>query len=161
MPTMKLNFLLRVLTILVLLTAQALPVTAQNATGSIRGTVSDQNAAVIQHANVVVTNKATKATRKVNTGDDGIYSVENLIPGEYEVKAEAQGFSTQVQNLTVEVGATTNGNFSMTVGQVTQTVQVVGEAPIINTQDTVVGGVVNRQRIENLPLNGRSFLSVA
>lgn len=134
---------------------------AQNATGAISGTVKDQNDAVISKAVVTATNKATGAARRVNAGSDGIFVFENLQPGAYELKVEAQGFSSQVQNLTVTVGTTTTGNFSMEIGAVTQVVDVTTDAPVINTTDTVVGGVVNRQRIENLPLNGRSFLSVA
>jgi Carboxypeptidase regulatory-like domain len=134
---------------------------AQNATGSITGTVTDPNNDVVANATITVTNKATGAVRKVATRGGGTYSVENLFPGEYEVRVEAQGFITQLQTLPVVVGNTTTGNFSMTVGGANQTVEVTGAAPIINTTDTTVGGVVNRDRVENLPLNGRSFLSVA
>src|SRR5262249_35771965 len=134
---------------------------AQNATGAITGTVTDPNNEVIVNATVMVTNKATSAVRKVTTRSGGIYSVENLLPGEYEVKVEAQGFVTQLQALPVVVGNTTTGNFSMSVGGANQTIEVTGASPIINTTDTTVGGVVNRVRVENLPLNGRSFLSVA
>jgi len=134
---------------------------AQNATGSITGTVTDPNNEVIANATVTVTRKATGAVRKVTTRGGGTYSFENLFPGVYEVKVEAQGFVTQLQTLPVEVGNTTTGDFSMTVGVTNQTIEVTGASPIINTTDTTVGGVVNRDRIENLPLNGRSFLSVA
>jgi carboxypeptidase family protein len=134
---------------------------AQNATGSITGAVTDPNNEVVTNATVTVTNKATGAVRKVTTRSGGVYSVENLFPGEYEVKVEAQGFTTQLQALPVVVGNTTTGNFSMTVGGTSQTIEVTGAAPVINTTDTTVGGVVNRDRVENLPLNGRSFLSVA
>lgn len=134
---------------------------AQNATGSITGTVIDPNNDVVANATITVTNKATGAVRKVATRGGGTYSVENLFPGEYEVKVEAQGFVTQLQALPVVVGSTTTGNFSMTVGGTSQTIEVTAAAPIINTTDTTVGGVVNRDRVENLPLNGRSFLSVA
>src|SRR5262245_63287498 len=134
---------------------------AQNATGAITGTVTDPNNEVITNAAVTVTNKATGAVRKVTTRGGVVYSVENLFPGEYEVKVEAQGFTTQLQALPVVVGNTTTGNFSMTVGGANQTIEVTGAAPIINTTDTTVGGVINRDRVENLPLNGRRFISVA
>src|SRR5499427_2588118 len=136
-------------------------VLAQNATGSITGAVTDPNNEAIASAAVTVTNKATGAVRKVSTRGEGNYTVESLIPGEYEVRVESQGFVTQVQVLLVQVGASTTGNFSMTVGAASQSVEVTGGAPVINTTDSVVGGIVNRQSIENLPLNGRSFLSVA
>src|SRR5262245_28241793 len=134
---------------------------AQNATGSIAGTVMDPNNEVIANATITVTNRATGAMRKVTTKGEGNYTVESLLPGEYEVKVEVQGFVTQVQILPVQVGASTTGNFSMTIGAANQTIEVSGGAPVINTTDTVVGGIVNREAIDNLPLNGRSFLSVA
>jgi hypothetical protein len=134
---------------------------AQNATGAITGTVTDSSDAVITKAAITVTNKATGAARKVTTGGEGTFSVENLLPGEYEVKVEAQGFTTQVQTLTVQVGNTTTGTFSLSVGTASQTIEVIGGAPILNTTDSNLGGIVTQKQIENLPLNGRSFLSVA
>src|SRR5215510_12154714 len=133
----------------------------QNATGSITGTVTDPNNEAIANATITVTNKATGAVRKLTTKGEGNYTVENLVPGEYEVRVESQGFVTQLQVLPVQVGASTTGNFSMSIGAASQTIEVTGGAPVINTTDTVVGGVVNREAIGNLPLNGRSFLSVA
>jgi carboxypeptidase family protein len=134
---------------------------AQNATGSITGTVTDPNNEAIANATITVTNKATGAVRKLTTKGEGNYTVENLVPGEYEVRVESQGFVTQVRVMLVQVGASTTGNFSMTVGATNQTMEVSGGAPVINPTDTVIGGVVNRERIESLPLNGRSFLSMA
>jgi sarcosine oxidase gamma subunit len=134
---------------------------AQNATGAITGAVTDPNNEAIMNATVTVTNKATGATRKVMTKEEGNFTVENLMPGEYEVKVEARGFITQLQLLAVQVGNGATANFSMTVGVASQTVEVSGTAQIVNTTDTVVGGVISRERVENLPLNGRSFLSVA
>jgi hypothetical protein len=134
---------------------------AQNATGAINGMVKDPNGDAIPNAVITVTNKATGASRKSATQDEGNYSVDNLFPGEYEVKVEVRGFVTQIQVLTVLVGNTATGNFAMTVGATSQTVEVTGGAPIINTTDSGLGGVVTQKQIENLPLNGRSFLSVA
>ncbi|HKQ72874.1 MAG TPA: carboxypeptidase-like regulatory domain-containing protein [Blastocatellia bacterium] len=134
---------------------------AQNATGSITGAVTDPNNEVVTNAAITVTNKATGAARRVTTKGEGNYSVENLFPGEYEVKVEAQGFVTQIQMLTVQVGNNTTGNFSMTIGVANQTIEVTGGAPLVNTTDATIGGVVTRNQINDLPLNGRSFLSVA
>lgn len=134
---------------------------AQNPTGAIKGVVKDPNNAVVTTAVATATSKSTGAARKVKAGNDGIFVFESLQPGDYEVKVEAQGFSTQVQILTVEVGGTTTGDFSVAVGAASQTVDVTADAPVINTTDTVVGGVINRHQVENLPTNGRSFLSIA
>jgi len=145
-----------------LLLACAAVALAQNATGSITGTVIDPTGAVLSDAVVTVTNTATGAVRKLTTGSEGNYSAENLTPGEYEVKVEARGFVTQLKTLIVQVGATTTGAFSMTVGGASQTIEVIGGgAPILNTSDSGLGGIVTQKQIESLPLNGRSFLSVA
>ena len=158
----KLSYLLRIVVTLVLLLGNAVPLTAQNATGAINGTVKDQSDAIITNATVTATHKATNASRKVKAGEDGTYGFDNLQPGQYDVKVEAQGFSSQIITLTVEVGATTTKNFSMAVGAITDVVDVTGSStPIINKTDSSIGGVVNQMQVENLPLNGRSFLSVA
>ncbi len=158
----KLGNLLRAVTIFVLLMNTIFPVLAQNSTGAINGTVKDQTDAIITTAVVTVTNKGTGVSRKVNAGHDGAFAFESLQPGEYELKVEAQGFTTLTQTLVVQVGTTTTNNFSMTVGAVKDVVDVTGTStPIINRTDTVIGGVVDKRQVENLPLNGRSFLSVA
>ncbi|MEW6129063.1 MAG: carboxypeptidase regulatory-like domain-containing protein [Acidobacteriota bacterium] len=158
----KLSFFIRLLTILTLSTQTNFLALAQNATGSINGSVKDQSEAIITNANIIAKNKATNATRRVKAGEDGAFTFDNLQPGQYEVKAEAEGFTTQIISLTVEVGTTTTQNFSMSVGAVTDVIEVTGTStPIINKTDSSIGGVVNRKQVEELPLNGRSFLSVA
>src|SRR5258705_63772 len=91
----KLKLLVLSVTLLTLAARTTIPVMAQNPTGSIRGTVTDQSGAIIQNAAVTVTNKATGDVRKVSTGNDGIFAVENLLPAEYEVKIEAPNFATE------------------------------------------------------------------
>jgi hypothetical protein len=155
------TFPFRALAISLLVLSMGPQALAQNSTGAIKGLVKDPNNAVVTTAVATATSKSTGAARKVKAGNDGIFVFESLQPGEYEVKVEAQGFSTQVQILTVEVGGTTSVDFSVSVGAASQTVDVTADAPVINTTDTVVGGVVNRHQVENLPTNGRSFLSIA
>jgi len=155
------RYLFRALAISLVLLSLGIQAFAQNATGAIKGVVKDPNNAVVTTAVATVTSKATGAVRKLNAGNDGIFVVESLQPGDYEVKVEAQGFSTQVQNLSVQVGGTTTADYSLSIGATSQTVDVTADAPVINTTDTVVGGIIGRDRVENLPLNGRSFLSIA
>jgi hypothetical protein len=159
---LKASYLLRAVLALNLLILLGVHAIAQNATGAITGSVTDPTGAVVAGASVLVTNKATGAARKVNTGSEGNYSIDTLLPGEYEVKVEAQGFTSQLQLLVIQVGNTTTGNFTLSVGGTAQTVEVVGGgAPVLNTTDSSLGGVVTQRQIESLPLNGRSFLSVA
>lgn len=156
------RILFPIVAILTLLICLAGRLVAQNATGSITGTVSDPRGSVVAGAAVSAVNKATGATRRVTTGDEGNFSIENLSPGEYEVKVEAKGFTAQLQVLVVQVGLSTTGDFALSVGVASQTVEVIGGgAPILNTTDSGLGGIVTQKQIESLPLNGRSFLSVA
>ncbi|MEP7341899.1 MAG: carboxypeptidase regulatory-like domain-containing protein [Acidobacteriota bacterium] len=145
--------------LLIILRTQAI---AQNASGAITGAVTDPNGEVIPGATVTVKNTATGAGRTLTTRTEGNYAVENLPPGEYEVKVESKGFTSQLKVLTVAVGNTTTGNFSLSIGSASQTVEVVGGgSPLLNTTDSSLGGIVTQRQIESLPLNGRSFLSVA
>jgi Carboxypeptidase regulatory-like domain len=158
----KFRLLLLAVALLTLAVRTTIPVLAQNPTGSIRGTVTDQQGAVILNATVTATSKATGDARKVNTGSDGIYAIENLLPGEYDVKVEAQGFATQnITSLVVQTGSTTSGDASLRAGGAGEVVDVVAEAPIIDKQNYKIDGVITRQKIDALPLNGRNFLQLA
>src|SRR5215510_16055756 len=85
----------------------------------------------------------------------------NLPPGEYEVKVAVTGFKAGLAPVTVQVGENVTVDFKLEVGEASETVVVSSETPAINTTDYKIDGVVNRQQIENLPLNGRNFLQLA
>ncbi|HKV40468.1 MAG TPA: TonB-dependent receptor [Blastocatellia bacterium] len=139
----------------------ALTAFAQNPTGSIRGTVTDEQGAVVPKAVVTITNKATGDVRILTSSDGGTYSAENLLPGQYDIKVEATGFSTVVKTVTVQVGNASPGDIGLRVGGKNEVVDVVSEAPLIDKTDYKIDGVVNRQTIDDLPLNGRNFLQLA
>jgi hypothetical protein len=157
----KSRLLLLTVALLTLVARMSFPVMAQNPTGSIRGVVKDQQGAVITNANVTVTNKATGAVRTAHPGTDGIYAVENLPAGDYEIRVEAGGFSTQNIAVVVQVGGTTSGDANLRAGAKDEVIDVVAEAPIIDKQNYKIDGVVNRVQVDNLPLNGRNFLQLA
>jgi len=157
----KYKRVLLAITMMALVANLALPVLAQNPTGAIRGTVTDPQGAIVPNATVTVTNKATGETRNINTGADGIYAVENMMPGAYEIKIEAQGFSTQVITAMVQVGNTTNGDAALRVGTKEEIVEIQAEAPQIDKTNYKIDGVIGRQKIDALPLNGRNFLQLA
>src|SRR5436309_5438409 len=136
-------------------------VNAQNATGAINGTVTDQHGSAIANAAVMAVSKDTAAARKLFSGSEGGFTFENLLPGDYQVRVEREGFATQTQTVSVQVGATVTVPFSLTVGSISQVIEVAGQGAAVNTVDSALGGVVSRDRVENLPLNGRSFLSIA
>ncbi len=137
------------------------PVMAQVPTGSIAGTVTDPSGAVIPKATVTVTNKNTGATRVIQTEESGVFSAPSLRPGSYEVRVEAAGFAASVRTADVLTGTTTTVNVPMQVGAAKEVVDVQSEGPTLNLESNTVQGVVTRTQIENLPLNGRSFLNLA
>jgi hypothetical protein len=134
---------------------------AQVPIGSLNGTVHDQTGGVMQGATVVVTNKDTGRQRQVVSGADGSFRVAPLIPGPYSVRVTASGFRTLVENTTVQVGQVASVELTMQVGAPGEVVSVQGEAAQIDYDSNTIQGVITREEIENLPLNGRSFLNLA
>jgi hypothetical protein len=144
-------------------TFSLLPAGAQStiATGSIQGTVTDPNGAVVPNASVTITNQATGQASKLTSSGSGTYASGALIPGLYTVRIEAKGFQTQVINVPVQVGNIASGSARLTLGQSTEVVEVTGSAVAVNTEQATVQGVLSTQQIENLPINGRNFLDLA
>ena len=142
-------------------TSSALAQTAN--TGVITGVVQNEKGEVVANAIVRATNKGTNASREAKSSSEGVYEITQLPPGTYSVTVEAQGFSKYLNdNVTVNVLERTTINPSLKVGAVTETVNVTAEnQPLVETTKTDVSGVVDQRRLENLPVNGRSFASLA
>ncbi|OFW41329.1 MAG: hypothetical protein A3J28_05315 [Acidobacteria bacterium RIFCSPLOWO2_12_FULL_60_22] len=131
---------------------------AQSSSGSIAGVVEDESGAVIPGATVTVTNVDTGISRAVTSDGAGRYRVPGIIPGHYEVQAEATGFQTEVRKgLQLTVGSDMAINLTLKVGQVTEKTVVTAEAPIVETTTSTMAGLVDDKTIRDLPLNGRSF----
>src|SRR6185437_2950450 len=137
-------------------------VSAQTNTGVITGTVTDSAGAVIAGAAVAITNLSTGASLAFTTNGDGYYTSAPIDPGTYSVAVTKSGFQSQTQTgLTLQVQARLAVNFTLTVGQVSQQVVVTGGAQVIDTQTSSLGQVLSSSTIEQLPLNGRSYLQLA
>src|SRR3984893_2825970 len=135
---------------------------AQVAGDSLSGTVMDQSGGVVLQASISIKNIATGITRTSKTSAAGFYSTPNLLPGTYEVKATAQGFSSEVQTgIDLTVGEAQVLNFTLRVGQMTQTVEVTTEAPAVQLARSSISAVVNSATVRELPLNGRSWTDLA
>ncbi|MBY0376317.1 MAG: carboxypeptidase-like regulatory domain-containing protein, partial [Bryobacteraceae bacterium] len=135
---------------------------AQAPFGEITGSAADSSGAVISGAKVTVTNPATNQTRTVETNESGIFSFPALSPGTYSVRIEKTGFGSQVRNeVNLQVGAVVSFNFVLTVGNVAEVIEVTGGAPVLETESTSVGTVIENKRIVELPLNGRNYLQLA
>src|ERR1700676_384758 len=115
--------------VLVIWFLASIPAHAQVVGGSLSGTITDESGAAIPSTTVSITNVATGVTTNVTANAQGIYNAPNLLPGNYQVTASAQGFGTSVQSgVILTVGAQHVLNMSMKVGTVTQRVEVTGEA---------------------------------
>jgi len=134
---------------------------AQVPTGAITGIVTDTSGARIRGATVVVANKDTGLKHTLVTSDAGDYRASVLLPGLYQITADAPGFKRLTREATVESGGTTDVNLVMQVGAKTESVTVEGASPQIHYQSHEVDGMVTRPQIEGLPLNGRNFLELA
>ena len=135
---------------------------AQVTAGTIAGMIRDESGAVIPAVQVVVRNADTGITRTVTTNEAGRYVVPNLIPGNYEVDAAHAGFQTTKRSeIVLTVGREVLVDLELRVGAATQTIQVVGEIPTVDTATSTISGLVSERSIRELPLNGRSFESLA
>jgi hypothetical protein len=135
---------------------------AQVSGATLNGTVTDSSGAVVANVQIAIKNEDTGEVRTVTVDASGFYAAPNLLPGKYDISATAPGFSTTVQNgVTLTVGAQQLLNIKMRVGQVTQTVEVQEQAPAIDLATSTIGGVVGREAVVQLPLNGRDWTSLA
>ncbi len=131
---------------------------AQTTTATLSGLITDQSGAVLPGVQVTVVNSATGVQRSLTTDAGGRFVAPQLPPGSYDVTASMAGFSRLVrQGITLTVGQDAKLTLSMEVGTVAEQVTVTGEAPLLNTSSSAVAGVVEEQRIQELPLNGRDF----
>jgi hypothetical protein len=129
--------------------------------GEITGEVRDTTGASVPGVNVNITNTATNAKRSSVTNDAGIYSFPSLPPGVYSLKAEKQGFkSATAANVEVQVQQTVRLDLDMTVGSVSESIEVSAQASALTTENSTLGTVVENKRIVELPLNGRNYLQL-
>jgi len=152
----------RIIKAILLLAAAVSSAAAQITSGEITGTVSDAAGAVVAGANVTATNPATNTQRAASTSGAGVYNLTALPPGTYTLRVEKQGFSSQVRTgIELQVAQVARFDLTLQVGSVTEVVEVQGAAPLIETDNTSLGTVIENQRILDLPLNGRNYLQLA
>jgi hypothetical protein len=130
-------------------------------TGLITGTVTDSSGAIIPNASINITNKATGAARAATTNAEGLYSAPSLQAGDYSVRAEKEGFRALVREAIVQAGSPTTVNLSMTVGSAGEVVTVEAASAAVNYESHTIAGLIARETIQDIPLNGRSSLQLA
>jgi len=155
-------FLRRLVLALCLACLVSVPGLAVGPTGTIVGTVSDPSEAVIPKAQVTVRNQGTNATRVVLTNDAGDFSVPLLPPGVYEVTAEKASFRLSVHSdINLNVDQTVRADFVLQIGQPSEQVVVSETVPLVQTDTSTLGQVIERKQVSELPLNERNFLTFA
>ena len=147
----------RLLFLIFALMVSASAIQAQSATAVLSGTVADEQGAIVPNASVVITDATKSFERTTQTNGDGVFIFTQLAPSIYAVKVSKDGFAeTQIERVVLNVNDQSSIKIELKVATATATVNVTDEAALINDSPTV-STVVNRQFIENQPLNGRSF----
>jgi len=134
---------------------------AQVASSTITGTIQDASGAVIPGAKITITEKARATSREVTTNDHGEFSAPNLQIGQYTVTVTVPGFKTQVFNdIVLVVDKVLNLPVTLQPGVITESVEVTGGAPLIDTATSSLGQVIDNKKVNDLPLNGRNVWSL-
>jgi hypothetical protein len=131
-------------------------------TATLAGTVTDPTGALVPNASIKVRSLATNTTREAVSDSAGTYVVPSLQPGDYEIRTTAAGFGTSViKSVTLLVDQTVTANMKLNVQSAGETVQVeAGSAPIVDSQTITMGQVIDKETVQNIPLNGRHFLDL-
>ncbi len=135
---------------------------AQNDRATMVGSVTDQSGAAIQGATVTIRKTATNETFTATTNTSGDYRVFPLPLGAFEVRASFTGFRSKLQTgITLEVGSTGRVDFTLEVGETSQTTEVTSAASLLNTESAGMGQVIDHQKLVGLPVNNRDFATLA
>ena len=136
----------------------ALNVSGQSTYGRILGTLSDASGAAIAGAQVIVTDVQRGTSRTLTTDQSGAYVAADLQPGNYKIRVQAKGFkTTERPSVPVEVATDVRADFTLQPGQVSETVVVQEDVPLVNTTSATLGGTLSNKEINDLPLSGRNY----
>ena len=131
---------------------------AQSPTATVTGRVLDPNNAVISAASVKIVNLDTNGKFSTATNDEGMYVVPDLAPGPYRIEVTKPGFKATLKpDVILHVQDVIAINFTLQVGATSESITVQGGAPLVDTQSGSLSTVVDREFVQDIPLNGRSF----
>jgi hypothetical protein len=135
---------------------------AQSGEADIVGVITDPSGAAIPRVQVTLTNSDSGVVRVVTSQDSGDYRFTSVAPGHYSITAKAQSFTPEtVTGLTLSLGLHLEQNIQLKTGSDQQTIMVTGEVPLIDYSDNSVGGVIDQEQIETLPIPNRQYLDLA
>src|SRR5262249_47994546 len=139
----------------------AFPVLCQSPSGTITGTVTDSQGARVPRVEVIATQVSTNIAFSAHSSDDGTYVIPSLPVGVFEVTASSAGFKTfRRSGVVLEVAQRLRVDIVLELGAISETVTVSSEVSRVRTEESALGTVVERQRIEQLPLNGRHVFNL-
>ncbi|PYQ92793.1 MAG: hypothetical protein DMF97_21155 [Acidobacteria bacterium] len=148
-----------VVALLLLTSARA---SAQVTTADLVGTIKDTSGGVVPGVTVTLTNEATGVSRSVTTSDGGAYIFTSLQPGRYRLTAELPGFrKVERTGVELQVNQRAQIDLDLEVGLVSESVLIQGTSPLLETQSSVLGSVIEEKQVQDLPLNGRNFVQLA
>jgi len=130
-------------------------------TGDVVGTVTDPSNAVLASATVTLSSADSGASVTTKTSSTGLFRFSLLKPGNYKVVVEQAGFRNVSQNVTVAIGSVTTTNIQLQVGQGTETIEVTGAAPLLQTENANISTSVNANAIDEMPNSGNDLTAVA
>ena len=149
------------LLLFVLLFGALWPANGQS-TATLQGTVTDPAGAAVPNAKVVATNQATGVRTETASDNAGAYLIPSLLIGLYRVEISASGFQTAVfTGLKLDVATTVTRNVTLSIGNASQTVEVVATAPLVDVSTNEIGQVINDKTVQQIPLNGRHFTDLS
>ncbi len=148
--------------VLILVSIASVSVHAQEAGGTILGAVTDPSGAAVGNAKVTIKNMGTGVERSMATNEQGFFVAPNLVPGSYQVRVEATGFSSAVESdVVLTVGENRQINIPLKIGQASEEVAVIGsQISDVQLVSSSVGNVVDSHTVVELPLNGRDWTSL-
>src|SRR5262249_10004100 len=151
-----------ILAVSILMALSSLIVCGQVTTADLVGTIKDNTGAVVTSVRVSLTNDATGVVRSTVADDEGNYIFTSLQPGRYKLIAEAPGFrKVERTGVELQVNQRAQIDIDLQVGSVGETVQISGAAPLLESQSSVLGSVIQERQVQDLPLNGRNFVQLA
>lgn len=156
----KLSFVLSSLCLLLFFVFAGTAVLAQSS-ATFQGTVMDPQGGAVPGATVAVKNLATGLQQTATTDATGGFQMSALPPGKYSVEIKHSGFQTlTISSYTLEVGGISTQNYTLKVGELTQTVEISEQAPVITSGTMTVGQVIDQKTVQEIPLNGRHFVDL-
>lgn len=152
---------LRLAVLLVAFVASSSVVTAQIGTATLLGTVTDATGASVFGAEISVTHTETNRVIETRTSETGFFTVPGVPVGVYQVEVRMDGFKTAIRTgINLRVADRQQIDFQLEIGEIVESVEVVGQAPLVESSNATVGKVLENQRVKSLPLNGRSALAL-